>query len=78
MLFECPECHRQISTTAQSCPQCGWKNNSVEPPLTDEQKSHVRTGGVGFLVAATALFGLAVMKSSLILLALSCAALFYG
>jgi hypothetical protein len=24
-LRDCPECHAQMSTTADSCPKCGWK-----------------------------------------------------
>ncbi len=35
-LFNCPECSREISTTCQSCPQCGWVNpaHNTEPTQT--------------------------------------------
>lgn len=30
-MISCPECDRQISSSAAACPQCGYPNRSVAP-----------------------------------------------
>lgn len=58
-LVACPECAREISDTAASCPQCGYAK--ARPAADDPQKArrmrmrqHINFGGGGCLLLAVA------------------------
>jgi hypothetical protein len=36
-LFNCPECKREISSTADSCPHCGHKNKKITSKQATEE-----------------------------------------
>lgn len=38
-LFKCPECGNEISTTAKSCPRCGYQIRPDEPQKSKENTS---------------------------------------
>lgn len=43
-LIKCPECGKEISDQAQSCPNCGYPiNNAQQPPVADFQTSDTAT-----------------------------------
>lgn len=43
-LIKCPECGKEISDQAQSCPNCGYPiNNAQQPPVADSQTSDTAT-----------------------------------
>lgn len=53
-LINCPECNREVSDSATSCPGCGHPLIATHTKSTDKPTSVVRSGGkyegLGFLL----------------------------
>ena len=49
----CPECRKQISETADSCPKCGYK---LTPEKVDEIKKKTQTMQIGCAIALIVVF----------------------
>ncbi len=46
-LIQCPECKNQISTSAVSCPHCGYVLKNVTVPKYEQQVVNIRCWGRG-------------------------------
>ena len=49
-LILCPECGKQISDMAESCPICGFPINPIEKIITTEDSLLTRNRGCGDIV----------------------------
>lgn len=56
-LIECPECAGALSSTAVSCPHCGYRSASTEPPKSRNPLRGWRAVAVGvaYVLAAVGL-----------------------
>ena len=69
MLIKCPECHREISNQAISCPHCGYPLKQVKKPVAEPTKKVVsdllivaaRGGAGGFQIALYILAGILLL-----------------
>ena len=59
-MIKCPECGKEISDTARSCPDCGWENSTIRG--AEIKSSRGRKLGTGVII-----FGVFVLLLSLIL-----------
>lgn len=56
-LIICPECKRQISDTADACPNCGFKlTPAVITAVKEKQKKAAKSAGIGCLTVVLVFF----------------------
>lgn len=59
-MIKCPECGKEISDTARSCPDCGWENSTIRG--TEIKSNRGRKLGTGVII-----FGVLVLLLSMVL-----------
>lgn len=52
MLAKCPECGKEISTSAKACPNCGCRDVPQPPPKPPTVADRVVTFVLGIVIAA--------------------------
>lgn len=45
-LIDCPACHKQVSSEAVSCPQCGHPINQQNNPVVQSKETNNRLKGI--------------------------------
>jgi hypothetical protein len=68
-LIECPECTGALSSTAVTCPHCGYRSFSTEPSISPDPVRGWRAVAVGVAYALAAVGLMYAMPEYAVLLA---------
>jgi hypothetical protein len=59
-LYQCPDCHKDVSDQAPACPHCG-RPFLQTPPLPVKETVMTRNGGCGDMILIILLLGAALV-----------------
>jgi len=63
-LIKCPDCGKEISSEATSCPFCGCPATKINPNLNEEIKNNLQKRGMLFIVIAIAAIVFVILGDS--------------